>query len=373
MLNFQKLERSHLPRLLPYFRGQERRLSNYSAGFLFMWGRYMDTHFAEAEGCLLLRRPLCRQILLLLSSLKGRRRCRRGARAGRARRILPQQRGAAASDRRPARKARPARRTVRGGPARLQHPPLARLLYDASSFRDYPGGRYSGQRNHVHKFEKTYPDHVFRTCEAEDLPAMQKFLCEYADTQYDKDDVLADEEMQGTFDILPHIAELGLYCGALYAGGKMVALSVGERCGDTMIIHIEKALRGVAGAYPAVAQAFARTFLCGRRALHQPRGRLGRRRAAQIQIAVPCPCSWSANTTSPCTAPSIPSPNSPPYRRRASRCAPFRTRMLPPLPCSRATRNSTAGGGTTGAKGRLPNTGRQVVSRRYPFRFPPQK
>ena len=160
-------------------------------------------------------------------------------------------------------------------------------MYDASSFRDYPGGRYSGQRNHVHKFEKTYPDHVFRTCEAEDLPAMQKFLCEYADTQYDKDDVLADEEMQGTFDILPHIAELGLYCGALYAGGKMVALSVGERCGDTMIIHIEKALRGVAGGLSRRGAGICAHFLCGRRALHQPRGRLGRRRAAQIQIAVP--------------------------------------------------------------------------------------
>ena len=44
-------------------------------------------------------------------------------------------------------------------------------LYEASDFRSYPGGRYSGQRNHVHKFEKLYPDHEFRTVEAEDIPA----------------------------------------------------------------------------------------------------------------------------------------------------------------------------------------------------------
>lgn len=260
MLNFQKLERSHLPRLLPYFRGQERRLSNYSAGFLFMWGRYMDTHFAEAEGCLLLRDRYVGKSYFYYPLSKD------GDAAAEERALDALEEYCRSSEERlhltavPREKLAP---LVERYGADLHVSNIRRwrdYLYDASSFRDYPGGRYSGQRNHVHKFEKTYPDHVFRTCEAEDLPAMQKFLCEYADMQYDKDDVLADEEMQGTFDILPHIAELGLYCGALYAGGKMVALSVGERCGDTMIIHIEKALRGVAGAYPAVAQAFARTF-----------------------------------------------------------------------------------------------------------------
>ena len=63
-------------------------------------------------------------------------------------------------------------------------------------------------------------------------------------------------------EILPHIGELKMYAGYLRAGGKIVAFSVGERCGDMMIIHIEKALRGVQGAYPTIAQLFAQTF-CG--------------------------------------------------------------------------------------------------------------
>ena len=50
--------------------------------------------------------------------------------------------------------------------------------------------------------------------------------------------------------------------GILTAGGKIVAFAAGERCGDMMIVHIEKALRGYEGAYPMIAHAFALAF-CG--------------------------------------------------------------------------------------------------------------
>lgn len=260
MLNFQKLERSRLPRLQSYFRGQERRISNYSAGSFFLWGKYADTHFAEAEGCLLLRDRYVGQPYFYYPLSKD------GDAAAEERALgLLEEHCRAAEERLhftcvPAEKLAPLAERY-GDDLHISNIRRWRdYLYEASDFRDYPGGRYSGQRNHVHKFEKTYPDHAFRTCEAEDLPAIEAFLREYAASQYAKESALADEEMRGAFEILPHIAELGLYCGALYAGGKMVALSVGERCGDMMIVHIEKALRGVAGAYPAVAQAFARTF-----------------------------------------------------------------------------------------------------------------
>lgn len=260
MLCFQKLERAHLPRLLPYFRGQTRRIANYSAGFLFMWSKFMDTHFAEAEGCLFLRDRYFGNSYFSSPLSKD------GDPAAEARGLELLEEYCRAAEERLHLSAVPAEQlgalAERYG-ADLHVSNIRRwreYLYEASDFRSYPGGRYSGQRNHVHKFEKLYPDHEFRTVEAEDIPAVEAFLREYAGAQYAKEDALADEEMQGVFDILPHLAELGLYCGALYAGGRMVAFTAGERCGDTMIVHIEKALRGVPGAYPAVAQAFARTF-----------------------------------------------------------------------------------------------------------------
>lgn len=35
-------------------------------------------------------------------------------------------------------------------------------IYAAEDLRDFAGRRYSGQRNHINKFRKLYPDAVFR-------------------------------------------------------------------------------------------------------------------------------------------------------------------------------------------------------------------
>ena len=81
--------------------------------------------------------------------------------------------------------------------------------------------------------------------------------------QLGKAEMLAAEEMNGVFDLLPRMQEFGMQAGILRAGGKIVAFSAGEVCGDTLYVHVEKALRGVQGAYPAIAQMFAQTFARG--------------------------------------------------------------------------------------------------------------
>ena len=51
-----------------------------------------------------------------------------------------------------------------------------------------------------------------------------------------------------------------LLCGGMFADGRLLSLSLAERCGETLIIHIEKALYSCPGVYPATVQAFAQTF-----------------------------------------------------------------------------------------------------------------
>ena len=53
-MQFQRLEREDLPRLLPYFQQQKGHIANYSAGILFMWSRYLSTLYCEEDGCLFL-------------------------------------------------------------------------------------------------------------------------------------------------------------------------------------------------------------------------------------------------------------------------------------------------------------------------------
>ena len=42
--------------------------------------------------------------------------------------------------------------------------------------------------------------------------------------------------------------------------GEIIALSIGERCGEQLIIHVEKALTQYEGAYPTMAQEFAKHY-----------------------------------------------------------------------------------------------------------------
>ena len=133
-------------------------------------------------------------------------------------------------------------------------------LYHAEDFIGYPGKKYAGQRNHVRKFEKLYPDGAFSELSPSDMVPLVSFLKEYETVQRAKDTYLADEEMEEVYALLPHIGRFGLFAGVLRAEGKIVGFSVGERCGDTVIVHIEKALRGYEGAYPYLAQQFARAF-----------------------------------------------------------------------------------------------------------------
>ena len=56
------------------------------------------------------------------------------------------------------------------------------------------------------------------------------------------------------FDLL----DTGWFCaGGMLAEGRLVAVSLAEKCGGTLVNHIEKALYSHAGAYPAIVQAFA--------------------------------------------------------------------------------------------------------------------
>lgn len=261
-MRFEKFTFDHILRFLPVLRAQNTRLSNYTPGTAFVWGKYLDTHFAEAEGCLILRdRYVKQEYFYYPISPSGDEEAQRRALCA----VEEYCRNenvrlhftAVPRDKLP-------ELVLRYG-SELHLSDIRRwrdYLYEKENFQNYPGGRYSGQRNHVNKFKKTYPDWQFRAYTPADAAEVRAFLEEYAASQYAKEEMYADEEMKGAIALFENIEKLGLSAGFLRAGGKIVAFSAGEVCGDTMFVHIEKALRGYPGAYPAMAQAFAQAF-CG--------------------------------------------------------------------------------------------------------------
>ena len=68
-------------------------------------------------------------------------------------------------------------------------------IYTAEQFKTYAGKRLSGQRNHVNKFKKTYPNYSFKQVEQNDLPALHEFLERYKNSPHLTDGARAEVDM----------------------------------------------------------------------------------------------------------------------------------------------------------------------------------
>lgn len=132
-------------------------------------------------------------------------------------------------------------------------------IYDAQKFKTYSGKKFSGQRNHVNKFTKLYPNYKFKVIEKSDFARIAQFLDEFNN----KTEFLRWSEaveQQKVFDLVENMFELDQVGGLLEVDGKVVSFSVGEIINDTLIIHIEKALTKYEGVYPTMAKEFAIHF-----------------------------------------------------------------------------------------------------------------
>lgn len=139
---------------------------------------------------------------------------------------------------------------------------LADYIYFAEDLAYMRGRKYSGQRNHINYFMKEYPDFEFRTIDSNTLPDVFKFYENYmSSVEKDSESFKAEAKMMP--EVLYNINKYGFDTLALYAGGKVVAFAIGERLGDTLFEHIEKADSNVRGAYQMIASGFARTYIDG--------------------------------------------------------------------------------------------------------------
>lgn len=262
-MEFKTLDLDALAGLLPLFRAQGFRMSDYTAGFRHMWRHYIRQSYAMEAGCLCIRACISGEPKFSYP-------------------LSPDGDGAAEEA---ALTALEAWCVAHEEPLRLISIPAERLaqvtqrygrslnltnprtwrdyLYRAEDFVTYAGKRFSGQRNHVSKFRRAYPEATFRPMTEADLPAAEAFLETYAERQYAKNSFIANEELNGTKDMLRVFGRLGQIGGMLWHEEKPIALTFGEISGDTLVIHVEKALVGYDGVYPTVAQEFARHVTSG--------------------------------------------------------------------------------------------------------------
>ena len=128
-------------------------------------------------------------------------------------------------------------------------------LYEADSFRTFSGKKYHGQKNHVNRFYKDFPEAECREITENMFPECISFL-ERIEAEHPEMSEVERNELKGTMDLIELACRLNQRAACLITRLGITALSVGEIKGDTLFAHAEKADVNASGAYPAMAQAF---------------------------------------------------------------------------------------------------------------------
>lgn len=132
-------------------------------------------------------------------------------------------------------------------------------LYNASDLITYSGKKFNGQRNHVNRFNRLYPDAVFEPLTRENFDEAYEFLKNYI-SQNGTTSESGELEGCAAIRLMKRYFYLNLYGAILKANNKIISLSIGEKMGDTLFVHVEKGLIEFSGVYQVMVQKFAETY-----------------------------------------------------------------------------------------------------------------
>ena len=211
MLEFQELTVKEGARLRPYYETCDYRLCEYSLGVKLMWRDYLHPWFTEAAGCLIIRNCIEGQYVFDYPILGPE------GDAGAALAAIEQYCGdkelplvlsVVPEDKVSQLVLRYPRVTV------ISERPWKDYLYHTEDLAQFAGRRYSGQRNHINKFRRDYPDAAFVALTDPNDPRLTAFWTDY-EAEFHKTGPLAKQELtlaQEMFSLL----DTGWFCAGRY-------------------------------------------------------------------------------------------------------------------------------------------------------------
>lgn len=129
-------------------------------------------------------------------------------------------------------------------------------IYIASDLIELKGKKYHGKRNHIKRFMDEPWE--YRELTDKEIDSCIEFSAEFYNKNDNADDPSAVVEQYAIDLFLTNMDRLGLKGAVLYRNDKMTGFTVGEQINsDTFVVHIEKALADVQGAYPMLCSQFA--------------------------------------------------------------------------------------------------------------------
>lgn len=130
-------------------------------------------------------------------------------------------------------------------------------LYNAEDIITLKGKKYNGQRNHINKFNRLYPNARFEEINEANIEAVREFCYGYFHEFGIERAKVAGYEEKYLYEQLDNLSAYAQRTGVLIIDGEVAGFSIGERVGDTLIIHTEKANVKFGGVYPKLVQSFA--------------------------------------------------------------------------------------------------------------------
>ena len=125
---------------------------------------------------------------------------------------------------------------------------------DAISFK---GRKFGGQRNHINKFKKLYGEPCIRLLNGNDRERVEEMLGRYK-AEHSGAEGLEVTESERAESLFEAYSSFGLYATGLFIGDEIIGISISEIIGETIVIHVEKALKRYEGVYPTLYSSSVR-------------------------------------------------------------------------------------------------------------------
>jgi len=128
-------------------------------------------------------------------------------------------------------------------------------LYRAEDLITLSGRRYSGQRNHINFFKKTYENYSFEVICNENISEVKSFYDSVV-SDVESGSAIFREEHNKTLEVLDNYNKYRLPGGLIRVDKEVVAFAIGEAINDTLFVHVERANIMYRGAYQMIMNLF---------------------------------------------------------------------------------------------------------------------
>lgn len=130
-------------------------------------------------------------------------------------------------------------------------------LYDKKEISELSGKKFHGQKNHVNRFKKNYPDAVITDIRNFDISKVTSYISDWFRKYSDTSRMSACEE-EAIYEILCHLDSYGMIGGVIENNGAVMGVTIGETIGNTLFVHVEKADHSLSGSYQFLSSEFLR-------------------------------------------------------------------------------------------------------------------